>query len=154
MHKMYYYLFLRYLSIYVLILNFPPTTKNFVGTLLYVFVVLFSFCVSHYYRKKKKNVSATRSTVRKFLGIELKNISVNCSNVSGTLLIHDLICAIISRTYALMCLSMISSFCILLSWIIHSTSLLFEVFLIEPSWWAKHKGNSIQRIFKRFFNIN
>ena len=24
---------------------------NFVGTLLYVFVVLFSFCVSHYYRK-------------------------------------------------------------------------------------------------------
>ena len=102
MNKMYYYLFLRYLSIYVLILNFPPTTKNFVGTLLYVFVVLFSFCVSHYYRKKKKNVSATRSTVRKFLGIELKNISVNCSNVSGTLLIHDLICAIISRTYALM----------------------------------------------------
>ena len=83
-------------------------------------------------------VSATRSTLRKLLDIELKNISINCSSVSGTLLIHDLIYAIISRTYALMCLSMISSFCILLLGIIHSTSFLFEVFLIEPSGWAKH----------------
>ena len=32
--------------------NFPPKTQNIVGALLYVFVVLFSFCVSHYYRKK------------------------------------------------------------------------------------------------------
>ena len=81
-------------------------------------------------------VSATKSTLRKFLGIELKNISINCSGVSGTLLIHDLICAIISRTYVLICLSMISRFHILLSGIIHSTNLLFEVFLIEPSGWA------------------
>ena len=85
-------------------------------------------------------VSATRSTLRKFLGIELKNISINCSNVSGTLLIHDLICAIISTTYGLLCLSMIFSFCIFLSGIIHLTSLLFEVFLIELFGWAKHKG--------------
>ena len=36
--------------------------------------------------------------------------------------------------------SMIISFCILLSGIIHLTSLLFGSFLIEPSWWTKHKG--------------
>ena len=83
---------------------------------------------------------ATRSTLQKFLGIELKNVLINCSNVSRTWLIHDLICATISRTYALMCLSTIASFCILLSGIIHSTSLLFEIFLIEPSEWTKHKG--------------
>ena len=36
--------------------------------------------------------------------------------------------------------SMIVSFCILLSGIIHVTSLFFGSFLIEPSWWTKHKG--------------
>ena len=51
-----------------------------------------------------------------------------------------------------MCLSMISLFCILLSGIIHSTSLLFGVFLIEPSRWAKHKRTA--RVFKGYFSAS
>ena len=124
-------------------------------------------------------MTTTRSTLSKFFCVELKNILINCS-VLGTMLIHDLICAIISRTYAplhkkwsfqlrvfsvnvtksavscffIFCAvtcsffcflrsdvrSMIISFCILLSGIIHLTSLFFGSFLIEPSWWTKHKG--------------
>ena len=64
-------------------------------------------------------VSATWSILRKLWGIDLKIISINFSSVSWTLLIHDLICAMISRTHVLLCLSMISSFCILVAEIIH-----------------------------------
>ena len=53
MHIVYYYLFFTlFIDLYFDILILPPATQNYVGALLYAFVVLFSFCVSHYYREK------------------------------------------------------------------------------------------------------
>ena len=70
----------------------------------------FQFSQSSDFILMSRYVSAPKSKLRQFLGTGFKNISINRSSVSGTLLIHDLICAIISRTYPLMCLSMFLHF--------------------------------------------
>ena len=131
---------------YCLIRNFP----RFFGSLLLMEPIIifegeFLFSNSSDLILTSWNVSTTRSTLWKFLGIEVKKYFKRlCKLFRNIVDTWSDLCHHINNV----CVQVFGNdFFILniLSGIIHSTSLLSEDFLIKPSRWAKHKGAVYER---------